>query len=396
MRVEMVGRKSKQGCAMKRRDFHRLALGASLGSLLTKPALAQMSGEEGSHQGPPPVSPTVVIKNSPRTYNEINVPRKYIAGRRRFSIYWTWNYPWEANRDVTELDNRFSTMTEVRRVGWPNYEKPEYAEKMFLQGIAGTLELFHLSIVRFQSMVSEATGQRVPDYQRIDQTGQRLPLDERILADTDTLMVFGLDHMVTEQEASPEEIEAVRHFLTREGTCLIIGPHHDVGASPDPNQRQMEYYHHGDALVPRQQRFGLYTRSLMKGLGVPVENRWGLRPAVVEATNQIAPLTAMRDLDTHGWLTDVTTFNFHPHLPHYAVTTEDTKSIRVLARQPIDLSRPHPFTEAGNREFNTFLWMPPSGSRAGDILLVDLTIFTTLFGGTESLDHFWTNLATHT
>jgi hypothetical protein len=23
---------------------------------------------------------------------------------------------------VTELDNRFSTMTEVRRVGWPRYE----------------------------------------------------------------------------------------------------------------------------------------------------------------------------------------------------------------------------------------------------------------------------------
>jgi hypothetical protein len=37
----------------------------------------------------------------------------------------------------------------------------------------------------------------------------------------------------------------------------------------------MEYLHHGDPLVPRQQRFGLYTRSLVKGLGVPVENRWG-------------------------------------------------------------------------------------------------------------------------
>jgi hypothetical protein len=156
----------------------------------------------------------------------------------------------------------------------------------------------------------------------------------------------------------------------------------------------MEYFHHRDALVPRQQRFGRYTRSLMKGLGVPVENRWGLRPAVVEDTNQIAPLTAMRDLDTHGWLTDVSTFNFHPHLPHYELTTDDTKSVRVLARQRIDLSNPHPFTEAGNREFNAFLWMPPSGTRAGDILLVDLTNFTTLFGGNESLDYFWRNLAT--
>jgi hypothetical protein len=113
----------------------------------------------------------------------------------------------------------------------------------------------------------------------------------------------------------------------------------------------MEYAHHGDALVPRQQRFGKYTRSLMKGLGVPVENRYGLRPAVVKGTNQIAPLDITEDLDTAGWLRGVTTFNFHPHLPHYALTTDDTKSIHVLARQPIDLSRPHPFTEAGNRDF---------------------------------------------
>jgi len=38
-----------------------------------------------------------------------------------------------------------------------------------------------------------------------------------VLEDTDTLMVFGLDHMVTEQEAAQEEIEAVRQFVNREG-----------------------------------------------------------------------------------------------------------------------------------------------------------------------------------
>ena len=180
-----------------------------------------------------------------------------------------------ANRDVTEMDNRFSTMTEVRRVAWPVYETPEFSQKMFLQGIAGTLELFHLSTLKFQQLVGEATGQPVAIYQRIDQAGQRLPIDERILADTDTLMVFGLDHMITEQEASPDEIEAVRQFLKREGTCVIIGPHHDVGVSPDLTERAMEYAHHGDPLVPRQQRFGRYTLSMMKGLGVPVrESLW--------------------------------------------------------------------------------------------------------------------------
>ena len=70
----------------------------------------------------------------------------------------------------------------------------------------------------------------------------------------------------------------------------------------------------------------------------------------------------MRDLDTRGWLTGVPTFNS--------------------------------FVEAGNKEFNMFLWMLPAGDRAGDILPADSTIFTTLFGGDESLDTFWKNIAT--
>jgi hypothetical protein len=334
------------------------------------------------------------VKSRPRTYNQVQVPRKYTAGKPRVSIYWTWSYPWEANRDLTEMDNRFSTMTEVRRVEWPNYESIEFSEKMFLQGIAGTLELFHLGLLRFQQCAGEITGHPVAVYQRIDQAGQKLPLDDRVLEDTDTLMVFGLDHMVTEQEAAQEEIEAVRQFVNREGTSLILAPHHDVGVSSDLKERAIEYAHHGDPLVPRQQRFGKYTRSLMKGLGVPVENRYGLRPATVKGTNRLQPLVMSNDLDSRGWLEGVATFNFHPHLPHYAVTTSDNKSIRVLAKQPIDMSHPHPFTEAGNREFNMFLWMPPDGKRAGDILLADSTIFTTLFGGDESLERFWKNIVT--
>ena len=157
-------------------------------------------------------------ESAARTYNQNHIPRKYGAGRR-VSIYWTWSYPWEANRDVTEMDNRFSTMTEVRRVAWPSYETLDYSEKMFLQGIAGTLELFHLSTLKFQHLVEEVTGQPVAVYQRIDQAGQRAPLDERILADTDTMMVFGLDHMVTEQEAAEDEIEAFKYLR---GICKVV------------------------------------------------------------------------------------------------------------------------------------------------------------------------------
>src|SRR5262249_17911526 len=159
-------------------------------------------------------------------------------------------------------------------------------------------------------------------------------------------------------------------------------------------QRQVEYKHHGDRLVPRQQRFSQYVRSLMKALDVPVINQWGLRPAVVKGTKgDIAPLTADPDLDKLGLPDTVTTFNFHLHLPHYALTEKDPKGIHILARQPVDVGRPHPFVDAGNTEFNVLLWMPPEGKRAGHILLVDSTHFTTLFGGTDSLANFWRNLA---
>ena len=86
-----------------------------------------------------------------RTYNQNHIARKYTSGKRRMSIYWTWSYPWELQRDLAEMDNRFSTMTEVRRVAWPSYETPEWSAAQFLQGIAGTLELFHRSTLSFQT-----------------------------------------------------------------------------------------------------------------------------------------------------------------------------------------------------------------------------------------------------
>ena len=328
-----------------------------------------------------------------RTYNQSHAPRERTSGRRRLSIYWTWSYPWEAQRDVSELDNRFSTMTEVRRVAWPAFEKPEFSNDRFLQGVAGTLELFHRSTLDFQRAAEEVTGHPVAVYQRVDQAGFAQPIDERILADTDTLLVFGLDHLEAGESATAEEVAAIRQWLKREGTCLLLAPHHDVGDTANNDQRKMEYRHHGDALVPSQQRFTGYGRSLLKALDIPVINQWGLCPALVPGTRDIAPLTVFPEADEVGLMRDVPTLSFHQHLPHYALTRENDPSIRVLARQPVELGRPHPYTAAGNREINVVLWMPPAGERAGDIVLVDSTHFTTLFGGTQSLERFWRNLA---
>jgi hypothetical protein len=328
-----------------------------------------------------------------RTYNQYHIARKHTPGKRRLSIYWTWSYAFEAQRSPAELDNRFSTMTEVRTVLWPIYEKPEWGAAQFPQGIAGTLELFHRSTLDFQALAAEVTGHPVAVFQRVDQAGFRLPIDERILADTDTLLVFGLDHLHSGEQASAEEVAAIRKWLEREGTCLLLAPHHDVGFTEDLKQRQMEYLHHGDELVPRQQRFTSYGRSLLQALALPVHNTWGLCPARIHGTKEIAPLTTLRDLDKLELLKDVTALSFHRHLPHYEVTGKPGNSIHVLARQPVEPERPHPFTAAGHTEFNCLLWMPPEGRRAADIVLVDSTHFTTLFGATQSVKNFWRNIA---
>jgi hypothetical protein len=46
-------------------------------------------------------------------------------------------------------------------------------------------------------------------YQRIDQAGYKLLIDEGVLSDTVTLMVFGLDHLVSEQLSATFQIAGV-------------------------------------------------------------------------------------------------------------------------------------------------------------------------------------------
>jgi hypothetical protein len=61
---------------MKRRDFNRLVLCAGVTPIFAKSSLAQMSAEEQQNNPAKPATPSIIIKNSPRTYNQVNVPRK--------------------------------------------------------------------------------------------------------------------------------------------------------------------------------------------------------------------------------------------------------------------------------------------------------------------------------
>jgi hypothetical protein len=74
---------------------------------------------------------------------------------------------------------------------------------------------------------------------------------ERILADADTLMVFGLDHILSEQEAAPEEIPAIREWLSRDGPCPLLAPDHNVGFTGDMKQRRVNICLKRQGILPR-------------------------------------------------------------------------------------------------------------------------------------------------
>jgi hypothetical protein len=187
---------------------------------------------------------------------------------------------------------------------------------------------------------------------------------------------------------------AARAFLARPHTVLAVCPHHLVGLDTPV----AEHAHHGDPNVPATQQLGGYARALLAGLGLPVENRYGLSPAT-DADGTPAALEISHGLDEQRFLggdaaLPVTTFNAHPHLPHLEPVGAAANLYRVLARQAINRHAPaHPFTADGNRAFNALLWAPPDGDRKGHVLVCDATLWSAAFKGVDSLANFWRNLA---
>ena len=55
-------------------------------------------------------------------------------------------------------------------------------------------------------------------FQRVDQAGYHQPIDERILDDTDTLMVFGLDqNVITQVAGAVTALASVIVYIATEG-----------------------------------------------------------------------------------------------------------------------------------------------------------------------------------
>jgi hypothetical protein len=318
---------------------------------------------------------------------------------RHVLLYFAWSRPGETGAPLTEIEDRFPALFELRRLFYPKFE--ELADSLGTeQGIGGFLD--HVQKPNFAGFAEHAqtlTGRAAMSVERMGDDGQLRLLDRELLAGIDTVLVISFDSLRTRQSAAAREIEAVHGFLSSPDHLIAVCPHHDIGAGEEGGRaetraRQLaEHLHHGDRAIPPRQAFGGFARTLLAGLGVPVQNRFGLRPAV-HADGSPAAIEVEEAADRLGLLRGVESFNLHPHLPHLERLGECAQRMDVLARQPIDLHAPaHPFTREGRRTFDALLQSRPE-TFPGTLLVSDTTLWSATAGGLEGLTRLWSNVLT--
>lgn len=316
---------------------------------------------------------------------------------RQILVYFAWSTPAEAAAPLYVIDDRFPAIFELRRLFFPTYEGLADSEHVD-QGIGGFLEhVQRRNFVAFAEQAEAQTGRPALQVERVAHSGIVAPLDDALIAGVDTIVVISFDSLRTAQEASRIEINAVQRFLSDADHLIAICPHHDIGETSDATpatrvaSQVAEHFHHGDKAIPPRQGFGGFARSLLAGLGVHVENRFGLRPAV-EPDGNPASIEVEKQLDRLGLLDGVGTFNSHLHLPHLERRESSLTRLDVLARQRIDLTAPpHPFTLNGRASFDALLQSRPE-TFAGTLLVSDATLWSATAGGLDSLRRFWSNV----
>ncbi len=319
-----------------------------------------------------------------------------MAGRQ-VALYFAWSRPDEVAAPLGILEDRFPALFELRRMFWPRFE--QFADPVkFDQGVGGFLDTIQLANFKlFADLAASWTGNPVRRAERRTD-GVSCRLDGQFLAGVDTLVVISFDSSRTRQRASDTEIGAIRSFLEDPDHTLFVCPHHDIGNADELPEgerlarRELEFHHHGDPAIPARQCFGDFGISLLNGLGLPVRNRFGLRPAKLPDGSP-APLEIAGAFDRAGLMEGVATFNLHAHLPHFERLGDSVAKLDVLARQPIDPGAPpHPFTMGGRGDFDALLQSKPDVFR-GRLLICDTTTWSSTAGGVDSLQRFWRNVA---
>ncbi|MEN4478351.1 hypothetical protein [Mycolicibacterium cosmeticum] len=303
----------------------------------------------------------------------------------RVAIYYAWSRPEETSAPLGVIDDRFPTLFESRRMLYPRLvELSDPSE--FDQTVAGFLDhILKKNFRAFVQLASDQTGQQVIELERVAGDGVLRQLTGEFLSTVDTLIVISFDSLRTGQDIADSEMTAIRDFLAVPGNLLFVCPHHDIGR----DRQEAEFFHHGDRTIPPRQGFGRFGRSLLAGLGLQIDNQFGLRPAT-EPDGSPSAIDIAHELDRSHILKGVTTFNAHPHLPHFARQGDAVTKMDVLARQYVDTTAPaHPaFTQA---TFDALLQTTP-GVFAGDVLVGDATLWSSTAGGVESLERLWSNV----
>ncbi len=196
---------------------------------------------------------------------------------RRVLLYFAWSRPAETNAPLTVIDDRFPALFELRRLFYPRFE--ELADRDDVdQGSRVFSTISRSRISPLSAEQAEAlTGSPVIQAERVSDDGSIMPLDPMLIADVDTIVVISFDSFRTGQVAAETEIEAIKRFLDNPGHLIFVCPHHDIGETTEAarqgrDDRQIaEHLHHGDPGIPPRQGFGGFARTLLAGLGVPVE-----------------------------------------------------------------------------------------------------------------------------
>jgi hypothetical protein len=214
---------------------------------------------------------------------------------RKVVVYYAWSRAAEIGAPLEVIENRFPTLFENRRMGFPRFEKLADPARLD-QSIAGFLDhIVKRNFADFFQLAALLTDHPVTEIERLPDGGHLAVLDAGMLDGCDTLIIISFDPLRTGQTATDAEIEAMRKFLARPDHLAFVCPHHDIGDVPDlPHEERLQrqfadFRHHGERTIPPQQQFGGFARSLLAGLGVPVENRFGLHPAT-EADGSPAPI----------------------------------------------------------------------------------------------------------
>jgi hypothetical protein len=315
--------------------------------------------------------------------------------RRRIGMYFAWDRAAETGAALGDLNNRFPALYELRRLFWPRYES--LADAPGGQDIDGYLQaVFFRNYTRFAEQAAVLTGWPVDQLERRTATAETL-LTATLLDAYDTLIIISFDSRHTGQVITPAETDAVRNFLARPETTLFVCPHHDIGDTDDLpgdtalEQQTAEYHHHGDIVLPGQQRTGGFALSLMAELGAPIRNRFGLRPAAV-ANGEPAPYQLGAN-DEQRLLTDVPYLNLHPHLPHFERLGTAETALEVLVRQEVSgQAPPHPVLPPGSLFDAVLQGRPEAGLER--LTICDPTLWTSTNGGLEGLEVFWNNVCT--